>query len=151
MYGTSNMSLEEANEVSVVNEMRSIEPSMSELKKEEGVGSKILGSFYIGDSASPYRDFLPENELLDYLVSSPFTPDLMQYLIISRTVLQETEYNDRVWPVPADSVQYDVFETIYDRDVVMPISGRPFTRKKEGSSEDVDEYLEDEEHIESNT
>ncbi|KAL1488453.1 hypothetical protein ABEB36_014924 [Hypothenemus hampei] len=61
-----------------------------------------------------YKLFLPEYELLDFIIHSNFTMNLKEYFGIYGVVPMRTIYKDKIWPVPHDFIPYDVFEKPYD-------------------------------------
>ncbi|CAG9836172.1 unnamed protein product [Diabrotica balteata] len=81
-----------------------------------------------------YQKELPEIERLEFLLKSPFPIDLTAFKEIFGVVPQRDIYKDKVWPVPADFIPYDIFDQLYDIRLDMPKPG-----VKEVSNSDVEE------------
>ncbi|XP_048519004.1 uncharacterized protein LOC125503117 [Dendroctonus ponderosae] len=81
--------------------------------------SKVFsyGSLGVADA---HRFFLPEYELLDFVVQSSFTMPLQEYSELYGVVPMRDIYKDRVWPVPHDFIPYDVFERPYECATELP-------------------------------
>ncbi|XP_060527577.1 uncharacterized protein LOC132702803 isoform X2 [Cylas formicarius] len=61
-----------------------------------------------------YKIYLPEYELLEFVIKTDFTMRLQDYYNVYGVVPMRDIYKDRVWPVPHDFIPYDVFEKPYD-------------------------------------
>ncbi|XP_028137328.2 uncharacterized protein LOC114331849 [Diabrotica virgifera virgifera] len=86
-----------------------------------------------------YRKGLPEIERLDFIIKSPFPIDLHAFKDIFGVVPQRDIYKDKVWPVPADFIPYDIFDKLYDIRLDFPKSGAGGVQESEVEEEHLTE------------
>ncbi|XP_074029656.1 uncharacterized protein isoform X1 [Leptinotarsa decemlineata] len=95
-------------------------------------------------AADPYRAFLPEVEVVNFIIISTFTQTLSDYYAIYGIVPQRDIYKDKVWPVPSDFVPYDVFTRPYETITELPKSvAKTEVIKDKGLSGNKGEQKED--------
>ncbi|CAG9860592.1 unnamed protein product [Phyllotreta striolata] len=140
MYGSSSVSL--GKDVSSILEVQDDEDSSAKGETSASMSSQLVTkSSILGNLHSPFRDYLPERELLDYLIDSPYTQNLSRYLEFGGSITQVGEYSDKVWPVPEENIQYDVFEKDYDK--MFTMTSQMGEQKEEEKSDDDDLASED--------
>uniref|UniRef100_A0A6P7G1T4 Uncharacterized protein LOC114333349 n=1 Tax=Diabrotica virgifera virgifera TaxID=50390 RepID=A0A6P7G1T4_DIAVI len=95
--------------------------------------------------AETLRSYLPEDEMVGYILSSDWPMDLEEYFKNAREVPQI--YGDFTWPVPEDFIPFDVFDTTYDRITTLPKPDADTKTKSESTeiyveeAEELDELL----------
>ncbi|XP_066151884.1 uncharacterized protein [Euwallacea fornicatus] len=77
-------------------------------------------SIYAKTREREFENFLPEYELLDFVINSSFTLFLQDYFQLYGIIPMRDIYKDKVWPVPHDFIPYDIFEKPYDCAIELP-------------------------------
>ncbi|XP_072384759.1 uncharacterized protein [Diabrotica undecimpunctata] len=85
--------------------------------------------------------YLPEDEMVSYILTSDWPMNIEEYFKIAREVPQI--YRDFTWPVPEDFIPFDVFDTTYDRITTLP---KPDADKKT-KSESTEIYVGEAEEL----
>ncbi|CAH1982776.1 unnamed protein product [Acanthoscelides obtectus] len=85
------------------------------------------------DQANAIDQHLPEMELIEALIESPYTQTIESYYDLFLDVPQSVVDNDKVWPIPCDCVPYAIFSSIYDN--VTELTGRQVDSKQKSQEE----------------
>ncbi|CAG9865097.1 unnamed protein product [Phyllotreta striolata] len=138
MYGDGISDSAMALEAGTPTEQRSQDLIRGESNMVEAASSTMTQrSSVLGGIMTPYRDFLPERELLDYLIDSPYTQDLKTYMNIGGRIVPVVEDSDLVWPIPMENVQYDIYKDGDDTGAMVTLQG--------GQQVTVSDKIDDEE------
>ncbi|XP_057658632.1 uncharacterized protein LOC130895399 isoform X2 [Diorhabda carinulata] len=70
--------------------------------------------------ADPLLFSLPEIDTLHFLINTPHTKKIKDVLQLYSQVEQRDIYKDKVWPIAADFIPYDVYSKGYDISTVFP-------------------------------
>ncbi|VEN51300.1 unnamed protein product [Callosobruchus maculatus] len=104
-------------------------PSRSAMYPENSLISLVRGSAMA--VRDPYRSYLPEREVLQFLLESDFTMPLKEYHELYFTIPQREVYKDKVWPTAGDLIPFDVFSTPYEMGTELPKPDSTSQRKEE--------------------
>nr|CAI5864379.1 unnamed protein product [Callosobruchus analis] len=63
---------------------------------------------------------LPETEVLEVLLTSPYTQTLKEFSDLYMQVPQREIYNDKVWPAPDEYVPFDIFAPPFNMVTELP-------------------------------
>ncbi|XP_050305255.1 uncharacterized protein LOC126742573 [Anthonomus grandis grandis] len=88
------------------------------------LSSSNQGDENVDVSLKEYKLFLPEYELLEFVINSKFTMSLHSYYGLYGVVPMREIYKDKVWPVPSSFIPYDVFEKPYECPIELPKESR---------------------------
>ncbi|CAG9769020.1 unnamed protein product [Ceutorhynchus assimilis] len=126
---TTHVATEKKLEVTAASRMSALSLSSREgsSRTQDTVDSaflQVIPSTTLSDrsagAAKEFKSFLPEYELLDFIIESSFTMPLKEYYEYYNFVPMRDIYKDKVWPVPHDFIPYDVFEKPYDCPLELP-------------------------------
>ncbi|CAG9836174.1 unnamed protein product [Diabrotica balteata] len=72
---------------------------------------------------------LPELELVNFILGSNYVINLVDYFDLYKLVPQRDIYKDKIWPIAADFIPYDVFSPIFNISTTFPkpdaVQGEP--------------------------
>ncbi|KAB0796859.1 hypothetical protein PPYR_10920 [Photinus pyralis] len=77
-------------------------------------------------------DCLPEFGLIEFLLSSPHTMSLDQYIDLYGVIPVEDAYTELTWPVPSEFIPFHIFDQPYD-----PVTDLPNTMVHQEATEPI--------------
>ncbi|XP_066246787.1 uncharacterized protein [Euwallacea similis] len=98
-------------------------------------------NIYARTSQGEFKNFLPEYELLDFVIKSNFTIFLQEYFQLYRIIPMRDIYKDKVWPIPHDFIPFDIFEKPYDCAIELPKDLRKTEHKEMTLSPNISSSL----------